>query len=147
MPKNSKEYDIAYYHKNKELCTLKMKRHYLKNKEYLKKQSALWVKNNYEQAQQVKADWYMKNSENIRNKNYKLNYNITLEHYNLMFEQQKGCCAICKKHQSMLGKTLAVDHCHTTGKIRKLLCSVCNTHLGIFEKKKELFEIYLKETI
>ncbi len=50
--------------------------------------------------------------------------------YNEMFSQQKGCCAICKKHQSELKKSLHVDHCHATGKVRELLCQECNHLLG-----------------
>lgn len=41
-------------------------------------------------------------------------------------EEQKGCCAICGKHQSKLKSKLHVDHCHVTGKVRQLLCKTCN---------------------
>jgi hypothetical protein len=61
-------------------------------------------------------------------------YKLTLEDYNLMVEKQKGCCKICGKHVSSLkGKKtrLCVDHCHTTGKVRGLLCEPCNTLLGM----------------
>ena len=38
-----------------------------------------------------------------------------------------------------------IDHCHMTGKIRGLLCGPCNTGLGVYEKKKDLFKRYLNE--
>jgi hypothetical protein len=45
-----------------------------------------------------------------------------------MLELQQGKCAICEKSSD---KHLFVDHCHTTGKIRGLLCQHCNTLLGM----------------
>ena len=60
----------------------------------------------------------------------KQKYGITLDDYNTMFTQQNGCCSICGKHQSEISRTLAVDHCHTTGKIRGLLCMPCNLAIG-----------------
>lgn len=66
-----------------------------------------------------------------RNKNSQLKrtYNITLAEYNKMLEEQNGVCFICKTKQT--SKQLAVDHCHATNKVRKLLCSKCNTALGL----------------
>ena len=71
---------------------------------------------------------YMKS----RAKSYELKrFNITLEKYNEMFDNQKGCCAICGKHQSEFKKALCVEHCHTTGKVRGLTCHQCNTIIGM----------------
>lgn len=67
----------------------------------------------------------------------KFRYGLTLEEWQQMFEQQKGCCAICGKHQSILKKPLGVDHNHVSGKIRKLLCFHCNLALGIFNVDEE----------
>jgi len=61
------------------------------------------------------------------------NFNLTVDDYNTMFENQKGCCLICKRHQTEFKKRLAVDHCHDTKVIRGLLCSNCNTALGLFK--------------
>jgi hypothetical protein len=61
-------------------------------------------------------------------------YGISLDEYNAMFANQKGCCAICMRHQSECSRTLAVDHCHSTGKIRKLLCHNCNNGIGNFKE-------------
>lgn len=64
---------------------------------------------------------------------YRANYGITLADYNAMFDKQKGKCAICKTHQMNIKQKLCVDHCHTTGKVRALLCNKCNVSLGTYE--------------
>jgi hypothetical protein len=73
-----------------------------------------------------------------RKLDYRKKYGITLEQYNAMFANQNGCCLICNKHQKVLEKGLAVDHCHTTGKVRGLLCSNCNLMLGLAKDKTEI---------
>lgn len=84
--------------------------------------------------------------------NLKHNFNITEIEYNNLLKIQNNCCAICKSnfshnHQNGKSASLAVDHCHDTGKIRGLLCSKCNLGLGQF-KDNENFLIqaieYLK---
>jgi hypothetical protein len=63
-------------------------------------------------------------------------YNITLEEYNAVLVEQGGVCAICGKSEEIKNpsardrSSLAVDHCHETGKIRGLLCFKCNTGIG-----------------
>lgn len=75
----------------------------------------------------------------VRKSHLKRHYNMTLEQYAEMFEQQKGCCAICGKHHTEVPhKQLMVDHCHKTGKVRQLLCDFCNTALGKFYDNPEL---------
>ena len=64
--------------------------------------------------------------------------NIDEETYKSLFEKQNDCCAICRKpetarHQSGKIRQLAVDHCHETGNIRGLLCTKCNTGIGLFK--------------
>ena len=70
-----------------------------------------------------------------RNNTLKREYGITLDQYNTMFAAQKGCCAICQRHQSLFKKSLHVDHSHENNKVRALLCTICNTHLSIIEDK------------
>ena len=55
---------------------------------------------------------------------------ITPEEYNVLFNQQLGCCKICGKHQTELKKKLFIDHCHITKKVRGLLCQKCNTAIA-----------------
>ena len=65
-------------------------------------------------------------------------YDIDIETYNNMFAEQRGCCAICGEHQSTFDKALAIDHDHVTGKVRGLLCILCNTALGKFKDDQNL---------
>ena len=73
-------------------------------------------------------------------KRYKLNrhYNLSLEDYNRMYEEQNGKCYLCEKN--IAGKEIKVDHNHKTGKVRKLLCHNCNTSLGLLKEDIKLFE-------
>ena len=64
-------------------------------------------------------------------------YGIDLQDYNSMFEEQEGCCAICNKHQTELSRVLVVDHCHETNEVRGLLCSTCNTGIGLLGDNKQ----------
>lgn len=78
-------------------------------------------------------------------------YKMTVEDYKKLYDEQDGVCAICGGKQVGRGQaknTLSVDHNHTTGKIRGLLCTNCNTGIGNLKDKIELLEkaiIYLKE--
>jgi hypothetical protein len=65
-------------------------------------------------------------------------YGITLSEYRSLLQKQDSRCAICGQIESAINwktkekKSLAVDHCHSTGKVRGLLCQSCNTALGSF---------------
>lgn len=59
-------------------------------------------------------------------------YGITLDEYNQMLENQDYKCAICGNEDEVEGRRLAIDHCHTEGKVRGLLCGKCNRGLGLF---------------
>lgn len=78
--------------------------------------------------------------EHEKNQQLKIKYGITLAEYNDMLKQQGGLCFICQTPGSDLKKGLAVDHCHSTGQVRKLLCGRCNTALGSI---KENFDVAL----
>lgn len=71
----------------------------------------------------------------VRMYNLKYHAKITLEQYQELFDAQRGVCAICSgsHNESSRFKNLHVDHCHTTGKIRGLLCANCNTALGLLK--------------
>lgn len=62
-------------------------------------------------------------------------YGITLDEYNALFVIQDGKCAICNRQETKTLRgnviSLAVDHNHNTGTVRGLLCSHCNTLIGL----------------
>lgn len=81
------------------------------------------------------------------------NYGVSETEYLAMWEQQGGVCAICGKPETKVHKgapvLMAVDHNHQTGKVRGLLCYVCNLGLGIFRDDRDLIQRavdYLHET-
>jgi hypothetical protein len=89
------------------------------------------------------------NPSKDRELNLKLRFGITIDQYNQLFNEQKGCCGICKRHQSEFKKALAVDHCHITLQIRGLLCDNCNRAVG--QLKDSIFNLqnaitYLQNT-
>ena len=81
-------------------------------------------------------------AENMRRAYLKRTHGITPSEYSEMIKTQNGLCACCGNPD--YNKNLAVDHDHVTGKRRKLLCHTCNNHLGIYERKKDMFEAYLR---
>ncbi len=63
-------------------------------------------------------------------------YGLTLVGYDRLYNRQKGCCAICGRHQWELNRALDVDHNHKTDKVRGLLCGDCNRGLGCFKDSR-----------
>lgn len=72
-----------------------------------------------------------KGKKAIKDDMLKRSYGINLEQYESLLKKQNGKCAICNRTH-IEDKKLVVDHCHKTGEIRGLLCSQCNTGLGLF---------------
>jgi len=52
-------------------------------------------------------------------------YGLTQEEYNKLQQDQNGLCAICITRPANV-----VDHCHSTNKVRGLLCRQCNLGIG-----------------
>ena len=91
-----------------------------------------------------KKEYYERYPDEQKNRKLKRKYGITLDEYNLMFLKQQGNCLICSIHQSILKRPLVVDHCHNTGKVRGLLCSNCNTALGLLKEDEEIIKNLLE---
>ena len=112
-----------------------------------KEKASLWQKQNKERVNEKNRKWTSLNYKQKYNssKNSKLlkEYNITLEDFNKMLEEQNHKCKICGKEETKeLNNTkwkLSVDHCHKTGKVRGLLCAKCNVGLAKFEEDEQQF--------
>jgi hypothetical protein len=78
-----------------------------------------------------------------RSKRLKHLFNLTIEDYENLLEEQEGKCAICgvtenKTVGTMKTHNFCVDHDHETGKVRGLLCNNCNRGLGLLKDSEEL---------
>ena len=65
-----------------------------------------------------------------RDQRLKRRYGISLRQYEELLSDQAGVCAICEGPLTGKNKEYQIDHDHSTGKIRGLLCSYCNLLLG-----------------
>ena len=73
--------------------------------------------------------------------NIKRLYGLTWDAFTYIFESQQGKCKICETELDFTGnkrRRWAVDHCHSTGAVRGILCPRCNTGLGLFKDSPEL---------
>jgi hypothetical protein len=59
---------------------------------------------------------------------------ITVQEYYALKEKQNGKCAICGL--AFGRRRLAIDHDHATGRVRGLLCVLCNSGIGHFRDDK-----------
>ena len=100
---------------------------------------------NWNKSQRKTRDKRNRTIEDRRRTHLKTTYGLTLEDYEEMLSKQDGKCAICQVSQDIsidrrgrVKSTLYIDHCHKTGKVRGLLCSLCNNGLGNFRDSDEL---------
>lgn len=116
-------YGMQLYNSNPEYKERQKKSansYYNNNKEYFYEQNK---KNRLEKPEQYKVM--------IRKGWLKKNYNLTQEQFDQILESQDNKCAIC--NSSDFGKKgPVVDHCHTTGQVRGILCGKCNRGIGLF---------------
>lgn len=73
----------------------------------------------------------------LRERQLRTKFGITPADYERMHAAQNGLCAVCKAPPPQGRRYLAVDHNHTTGAVRGLLCDACNTALGLAADSSE----------
>ena len=103
---------------------------------YAAREKSLWCKtcaNEYQRNyikldRKINPDKYAAQKRRARLKNYGLSDDKFIE----IVSAQNGLCAICKGPPP-LDRPLFVDHSHSTGNIRGLLCRRCNTLIGLAE--------------
>jgi len=112
--------------KYKETINRCAKLYYEKNKEYVK---------NYSKEYRRKLK-----SEQKRNYRLKAKYDITLEEFNELKVKQNNKCSICKTELDQTDRKTKsnLDHNHTTGKVRGILCHKCNTGIGLLNEDIEI---------
>ena len=97
--------------------------------------------------------YYLENKEEISSKakeNYRLNkdrwkhygrkhrYGISQEDFEKLYSEYSGCCHMCGRKEDEQQRELGVDHDHSTGTVRGLLCNYCNLYVGHVENERML---------
>jgi 5-methylcytosine-specific restriction endonuclease McrA len=108
---------LAYYHRNRDPISVRRKHERDTNPEFKIKRKQRETR-------------YTASRRNYHLKKY---YGITLSDQDKMYRSQNGKCAICLRRFDDIhgGKnTMHIDHNHTTGEVRQLLCGPCNCAIG-----------------
>lgn len=106
---------------------IRNKRRYEANKDACKRRAVEWWRKNPDKREVV-----------YRRNRLKDAYGLSLETWDAMHAAQNGTCKICGEQER--SRRLAVDHCHDTGAVRGLLCTRCNTALGLIKDSPQLAE-------
>ena len=110
------------------------------HKEKIFKDSKKWRKLNKDKLHKDKTTWRKDNPQKIRKYGLMAKFGITEQQYVDILKLQLNCCAICQRHRSEFKKDFAVDHDHSTKKIRGLLCMTCNIALGSLRDSIDLLQ-------
>ena len=116
-------------------------------RECCKHDQAEWRKNNPTFGVKNYRSWRQQNpikyKETTRKKGLR-QYGLSIEEWEIIFDKQNGVCAICNLPETVIDKgtkrRLAVDHCHSTGKVRGLLCTKCNRAIGLLNDNPEILD-------
>jgi hypothetical protein len=127
----------------------------------LKAYKKQWIANNSSKVKTTLKAYYDKNRDDIliktkkrrqefpelkKQSELKFKFKMTMAEYELLLLKQENKCAICKNSEKSVeirtGKirSLAVDHCHKTNKVRALLCSNCNRAMGLLLENAETMQ-------
>ena len=104
------------------------------HREYMRKWRIKNPKYNAIRMKQWREDNPEKNRQITRKSRLKTQYNMSTDEYNDMLEAQKFCCAICETNTPGGTGCFHVDHNHKTKQTRALLCSRCNTAIGLMKE-------------
>lgn len=118
-------------------------------KECKDKQRTTWGKNNLATLKKVyRKRFQSEKGRRVHDKaEVKAKFNIDLEVYEQMLEEQKDRCFLCVQLNTH-GTPIGLDHNHETGQIRRFLCSTCNWGLESFKESPTIIRAaieYLKK--
>lgn len=89
--------------------------YYVRNRERILAKSKAWYAANRDRRRKTLRTW-----------NLATKYNMTPEQFDALLLSQGNVCAICSSRR----KSMCVDHSHSTGEVRGILCRSCNAMLG-----------------
>lgn len=111
-----------------------------RNPDAARERARTWHRDNRDRHLAYMAERRRTQPHKIVSSKLKSAFGIDLNDYVELLKKQDGACAICGKTPNENGKRLAVDHCHSTGTVRGLLCSTCNQGIGLFKDNPSLLK-------
>lgn len=139
------EISRSYTKNNPDIIKIGVRRRYEKNRanpEWVAKLREYYIKNR-ERKKEYKKIAKIKNPRINRKTDLMFKYKMTLEQYDNIILLQGNKCKICGIEFS--DKIRAnVDHCHKIGKVRGVLCSACNTSLGLLRENTKTLKSMIK---
>lgn len=119
------------------ICRSCLKSYGERNADRIKERNAAYYIRNAEKVKARTAVYRALNPDRAKNRaasgSLNRKYGITTDERNRLLADQGGTCAICKT----VPKKPAVDHCHSNGKIRGVLCNSCNSVIGFAKDNPE----------
>lgn len=154
------QYLQEYYRKNRARLLRRSLQYYRKNKASIRAKQAQYRQHNPpnpEKRREISRRWNLRNPEKYlktacessrkyrskypervrktrKHATLKYKYGLTLEAYEALLQRQRGRCAVCVEKMSRP----CVDHDHTTGVVREILCPLCNMILGSSRENKKI---------
>lgn len=125
--------------KHREQDRERSRRYYAENRERLKAQQRVRDLRRFKERREYSRLYQVQYRDPQYHRAYKLKklYGLSLADYERMLSEQGNVCAICGLEDTALTRNgtprLRVDHNHVTGRIRGLLCHLCNTRVGTIE--------------
>ena len=135
----STEYHKEYYQKNKKKLLSRSKSRYSsmtpEQQERQRQYQREYYRNNKEKSVEYSRKYRADPENRVREweRMIEKKFGMDRHDYQNMLDEQNGTCAICdgtETHSQRTEGRLSIDHCHTTGKVRGILCNQCNSLLG-----------------
>lgn len=141
-PDYMKQYMQTYREVNGDEMRANDRRYHAEHREEKNRARREWAKANPEKDKAATDAWRAANLERVKEGYLRRLYGISLAEYQALLDKQGGSCGICKGPPMgrSNGVYYHVDHDHQTGEVRGLLCSNCNTALGLFRDDVELLQ-------
>ena len=133
--KCSREVAERWVSKNREKAYKRNKKWRDANKEKVSRGMRAWYSRvkHTDAWRRKRHETYLANREAMRFSQMKHMYGLSKEQFLILFKSQSGKCAVCySKFDGMIltKNSPHIDHCHSTNRVRGLLCKVCNLTLG-----------------
>ena len=143
FPRNSRA-NSGYDYTCKQCQKARHLKYALNNKEKMKIHSREYYKKKRAGIDQSKPllpieERKLRDKEMARWRDMKRKYGISREEFTALWENQNGKCLTCGVELTLTKAGYTIDHDHTTGKVRGLLCRMCNRVIGMLKDSPEIF--------